>query len=69
MVLDAPTAFTVTHEGETTALADALSPAEVMGAPGYTLDYPLTRPGTYVFAMEPQPYWEPAEDSFITHYT
>ncbi len=33
------------------------------------LDYPLERPGTYVFAMEPQPYWEPAEDSFIVHYT
>ena len=36
---------------------------------GYTLDYPLERPGTYVFAMEPQPYWEPAEDAFIVHYT
>jgi cobalt/nickel transport protein len=40
-----------------------------MESPGFTLDYALPRPGTYVFAMEPQPYWEPAEDSFIVHYT
>lgn len=36
---------------------------------GDTLDYPLDRPGTYIFAMEPQPNWEPAEDAFIIHYT
>jgi cobalt/nickel transport protein len=69
MVLEEPVSFTVTHEGETTDLLGDLNSAEVMGQPGYTLDYPLARPGTYVFAMEPQPYWEPAEDSYITHYT
>ncbi|MEL6517233.1 MAG: DUF4198 domain-containing protein, partial [Pseudomonadota bacterium] len=31
--------------------------------------HPIDRPGTYIFAMEPQPYWEPAEDAFIIHYT
>jgi cobalt/nickel transport protein len=25
--------------------------------------------GVYLFFMEPQPYWEPAEDTFIVHYT
>lgn len=69
MVLERPEAFSVTHEGETTDLAGDLKEATVMGQPGYTLDYPVTRPGTYVFAMTPQPYWEPAEDAFITHYT
>ncbi|MDP5085640.1 MAG: DUF4198 domain-containing protein [Yoonia sp.] len=69
MVLDAPVSFSVTHDGETTDLLGDLVGAEVMGQPGFTLDYPLARPGTYVFAMEPQPYWEPAEDSYIIHYT
>ncbi len=69
MVLDAPVAFSVTHDGETTDLLGDLVSADVMDQPGYTLDYPLGRPGTYVFAMEPQPYWEPAEDSYIVHYT
>ena len=33
------------------------------------LDYQIKRPGVYTFYMEPQPYWEPAEDVFIIHYT
>jgi len=69
MILDAPVSFSVTHEGETTDLLGDLEAATVMDAPGFTLNYPLARPGTYIFAMEPQPYWEPAEDSFIVHYT
>lgn len=69
MVLDLPATVTVTTSGETSDITDLLVPGEVMGTPGYTMDYPLGRPGTYVFAMEPQPYWEPSEDSFILHYT
>ena len=69
MMLDKPVAFSVTHKGTTTDLLGDLQDATVMDDQGYTLDYPLERPGTYVFAMEPQPYWEPAEDAFIIHYT
>lgn len=69
MVLDTPVSFNVTHEGQTTDLLGDLNAATLMDKPGFTLDYPLTRPGTYVFSMEPQPYWEPAEDAFIIHYT
>ncbi len=69
MTLDTPEAFTVTHEGTTTDILNNLQGATVMGDQGYTLDYPLDRPGTYIFAMEPKPYWEPAEDAFIIHYT
>jgi len=69
MMLADPVAFSVTHEGMTTDLLGDLQSATVMDDQGYTLDYRLERPGTYVFAMEPQPYWEPAEDAFIIHYT
>ena len=69
MVLETPVAFSVTHEGATTDLLGLLEPATVMGEPGFALDFDLERPGTYVFAMEPQPYWEPDEDAFIIHYT
>ncbi len=31
--------------------------------------YKVKRPGDYIFYMEPQPYWEPAEDCYIIHYT
>lgn len=69
MELAPPAAFAVTHGGETTDLKEALTPAEVMGAPGFTAEHPLARPGVYIFHMEPAPYWEPAEDAWIVHYT
>jgi len=31
--------------------------------------YKIKRPGDYTFYVEPTPYWEPAEDCFIIHYT
>ena len=69
MVLERPEAFTVTHEGETTDLLGDLADATVMDEPGFTMTYELGRPGTHVFAMTPVPYWEPAEDAFIQHFT
>ncbi|MEL6978237.1 MAG: DUF4198 domain-containing protein [Pseudomonadota bacterium] len=69
MTLETPASFTVTHEGETTDLLGALQNASLMASPGFTLEHALERPGTYVFQMTPQPYWEPAEDAFIIHYT
>lgn len=31
--------------------------------------YQIKRPGDHVFYLEPEPYWEPAEEKFIVHYT
>ncbi len=69
MELVRPASVTVTHDGETTDVTDALTPTQVMDFPAFTLEQRLARPGTHVFAMTPQPYWEPTEDAFITHYT
>lgn len=69
MVLEEPVAFSVTHDGATTDLLGDLEETQVMGQPAFRLDYPLDRPGSYVFAMEPQPYWEEGEESYIIHYT
>ena len=66
----APPAFLAvrTPEGEAD-LTDALEPADFHGAAGFTVTYPVKRPGVHVFHMTPEPYWEPAEDVFIVHYT
>jgi len=69
MMLERPESFTVTFGDETTDLLGSLAEATVMDDAGYTMEFPLERPGTYIFAMEPKPYWEPAEDAFIIHYT
>jgi len=69
MALKKPRLFNVYTNGRTYRLRDQLIPITVMGQPGWGMDYKIKRPGVFVFYMEPQPYWEPVEDSFIIHYT
>jgi cobalt/nickel transport protein len=69
MELKKPTVFAVSANGKNQSLLGQLKPATVMGHEAWTADYPIKRPGIYMFYMEPQPYWEPAEDCFIVHIT
>jgi cobalt/nickel transport protein len=69
MALGQPTYFKVWANGQEQDLRAALKPAAVMDQPAWQATYAVKRPGVYVFVMEPQPYWEPAEDVFIIHYT
>jgi cobalt/nickel transport protein len=64
-----PKAFGVMAGGSKEDLLGALKPAQVMGKAAWSAQYALKKPGVYTFFMEPEPYWEPAEDSFIVHYT
>ncbi len=41
----------------------------LLGHQGWNLTYRPPKPGVYWFVMEQTPYWEPAEDIFIVHYT
>ena len=69
MDLVKPKTFGVVANGDRRDLLETLRPATVMGHQAWQTGYPVKRPGVYVFTMEPQPYWEPAEDVFIVHYT
>jgi cobalt/nickel transport protein len=69
MSLAQPQAFTVWANGQPQDLRATLAPTTVMDQPAWKTAYAVKRPGVYVFVMEPQPYWEPAEDCFIVHYT
>ncbi|HQZ12033.1 MAG TPA: DUF4198 domain-containing protein [Devosia sp.] len=69
MDLARPAAFDVTTGGETQSLLDTIEEHPVLGGAGWRSSFTPDRPGTYVFSMEPQPYWEPAEDVFIVHHT
>jgi cobalt/nickel transport protein len=64
-----PKAFGVLVGESREDLLAALKPAKVMDKNGWTAAYPLKRPAVYTFFLEPEPYWEPAEDCFIVHYT
>lgn len=69
MDLVKPKRFSVVTNGKQINLLNQLSPLQVMGHSAWKTAYPIKRPGIYVFFMEPQPYWEPAEDCFIIHHT
>ena len=69
MNLVKPKSFKVYHDGAATDLLPTLKPAKVMDHEAWTSQCALKGPGMYIFAMEPEPYPEPAEDNYIIHYT
>ncbi|MBI1195323.1 MAG: DUF4198 domain-containing protein [Gammaproteobacteria bacterium] len=75
MNLVKPEAFGVmTSDGEKHDLLSSLKPAkrkDVTGAKRdiFEANYKFRGPGDHTFYMVPKPYWEPAEDTFIVHYT
>lgn len=69
MEMAPPVRFGVMTGGKKTDLKAALTPAPKQGKSAFSAKYAFKEPGAYVFFLEPQPYWEPAEKKFIVHYT
>jgi len=69
MDLDKPRRFSVVIENKHQDLLTAIKPKKTKGHQTWTMNYKIKRPGVYLFYMEPKPYWEPAEDCYIIHYT
>ena len=69
MDLVKPAGFGVVANGQKENLLQTLTPLKVEGRETWKTNYRIKRPGLYVFYLEPQPYWEPAEDIYIVHYT
>jgi cobalt/nickel transport protein len=75
MEMAKPVRFGVAVGGATVDLAGSLTaargkaPDQEGGFTFWKAEYPVRRPGDLTFYVEPAPYWEPAEDVFIIHYT
>lgn len=69
MDLDKPEQFYVYANDEKIDLLSSLQKGKVMDHLSWQGSHALRRPGVYQYVMEPLPYWEPAEDIFIIHYT
>jgi cobalt/nickel transport protein len=69
MEMGEPARFGVLAGGETTDLLDTLESVKRDGKAAYTASYDFKAPGDHVFFIEPAPYWEPAEEKMIIHYT
>lgn len=69
MDLVRPKKCSVFLNGKEESLISILKETSVMEHKAWELSYEIKRPGVYAFYMEPEPYWEPAEDCYIIHYT
>jgi cobalt/nickel transport protein len=67
--LERPKSFRVWKDGKPADLGAGLTETGERGFTTWTAGYAVKRPGLYTFTMEPAPYWEPAEDRFIVHFT
>ncbi|PID75519.1 MAG: ATP-dependent DNA ligase [Deltaproteobacteria bacterium] len=69
MHLAKPKKFKVLTNAGATDLTDELQQTRYLEQSAWKMAYTFKRPGVYQFIMEPQAYWEPAEDLSIIHYT
>lgn len=70
MNMEKPKAFGVVIKGEKPVdLLGTLREAEEGKMKRWETRYKVREPGDHMFYVEPQPYWEPAENCFIIHYT
>lgn len=68
MEMKKPAEIGVLMNGTRTDLMPKLVKTPVDGATAWTLSEDLPEPGAAIFYVEPQPYWEPAEQKYIVHY-
>ena len=69
MDLVKPVRFGVLTRGKNINLRNGLEETTLMGRKAWQIDYKIELPGVYQFFMEPSPYWESSEESYIVHYT
>lgn len=69
MDLVKPEQVFVVKDGRSKDLKATMQMAKVMDYPAWKTSFAIKRPGAYIFAMVPTPYWEPTEDAYIVHYT
>lgn len=69
MNMERPAQFMLLARGKKTDLLETLKERRIKDFSAWQAVYTLKRPGDHIFFMEPQPYWEPAEDCYIVHYT
>ena len=69
MPLVKPKTVQVVVDGKAEDIGTSLQATKIMNHDAWKAQYTVKKPGVYQLVMEPQPYWEPAEDCFIIHYT
>lgn len=68
MEMKRPVRVGVLSAGRQTDLSAALAEKPAGGSAGWTLTHDVNEPGAAIFYVEPQSYFEPAENKLIIHY-
>lgn len=68
MEMARPKSVGVFRNGKATPLTATIVENRLNGKGAWTLSAKIAEPGAAIFFVEPQPYWEPAEKKWITHY-
>ncbi len=73
MNMEKPVQFGVITRGKNINLLHDLKEVKLKDREGkkftaFKATYSIKNPGDHVFFVEPTPYWEPAEETFIIHY-
>jgi cobalt/nickel transport protein len=69
MQMDKPEKLGVVSGDKVTDLLAGLKEKKVDGKSLWEGSFKVTKPADYIFFLQPKPYWEPAEDKFIVHFT
>jgi len=69
MHMDKPTKMNVIVNGQVQDLLPSLSERKENGSSWWFSSFEIKRPGDHIFFVEPAPFWEPAENCYIIHYT
>ena len=74
MNMEKPAQFGVLKGEKKIDLLGALKEVKIKDRSGnnfsaFTGKYKMAGPGDHIFYVEPKPYWEPEEETFIVHYT
>ncbi len=69
MDMGEPVRFGVLIDADVIDLKPQLQPLTIDESTAYKASYRLRRPGDHIFFIEPAPYFEPAEQTMIIHYT
>ncbi|MBQ7617823.1 MAG: DUF4198 domain-containing protein [Desulfovibrio sp.] len=69
MPMAKPRAFQVFYDGQNHDLLASLKPTKLFDQQAWMSEYLITQPNVYQFWVEPEPYFESAEDCYIVHYS
>ncbi len=67
--MEAPVQFGVLADGKKTDLLNTLKEVKVKDKRTWVAEFKIKRPGDHVFFLQDTPYFEPAKDKFLVHYS